>query len=124
AYFEPYRQWVNSDDKKKLDAGGEQIDGKWLTSSEVDALNAKHSTFDKPWELSDEVHVIRTNLSYRETKQVFLLVSAYRTFFLKKFGEEWQLKIDPATKLEVVVTAKQEQFTQQIIAHGFNPGQR
>ena len=119
-WFEPYRKWVTEQDKTKLDAGCENIDGKWLKPEQVADLDKKHSTFDSPWVFSDDIHEIKTNISYREAIQVYNHVHAYTQFFLRKFGDEWELKSNDQ-KLPIIVTAKQDDFKNEIKKRGLNP---
>jgi hypothetical protein len=112
-YFEPYARWVLPGDAKKLEAGGELVDGEWLEKDAVAALDKKHSATSDPWVLSDEVHELRTTVPYRKARALLLRVGAYRRFFLSRVKGEWDLRA-PAGKLPVIVTETQAQLRAQM----------
>jgi hypothetical protein len=113
AWFEPYRQWVSRDDARKLEAGGEKIDGKWLDAASVAALDRKHAAWDDPWVDTDGVHEVRTTLPLRSARRLLSYIGAYRAFFLAEFSGAWDLK-PPAGKLPVIVTETQQALKEQM----------
>jgi hypothetical protein len=123
-YFEPYRKWYRKVDHDKLAAGGEQIDGKWLDKKAIDKLDQQHATWNDPWKLSDEIHEIQTNAPYRKAKQLMIHVSSFRSFFLKKFSTDWDLRAPTSGKLEVICTVTQKEFEARIKADGYEKGER
>jgi hypothetical protein len=116
-WFEPYRKWFNGADAKKLEAGGERIDGKWLSANEVAKLDEQHSKWSDPWVISDEVHEIKTTMHYRIAQQLLVHVGAYREMFIRYVSDGWELR-KPEGKLPIVVTETQDDFKAQMIENG------
>lgn len=116
-YFEPYVRWVKPADKKKLDAGGEEVEGKWLEKGAVEALDRRHASWSDPWVLADDVHEVKTALPLRTAKRLLAHIGAYRRFFLRELAGSWDLKA-PAGKLPVIVTGTQKDLKEQTAAFG------
>jgi hypothetical protein len=120
AWFEPYGKWVKASEAGKLEAGGEQVDGKWLERDEVLALDREHASWKSPWVLADEVHEVRTTLPLRSARQLLFQVGAYREQLLRQVRDGWDLR-PPRGKLPVIVTATQEELRAQMELHGGAP---
>lgn len=116
-YFEPYRRWFNPVEGKRLQDGGDLLDGKWLEAKEVAKLDEQHSKWSDPWVISDEVHEVRTTMPLRQANQILLHVGAYRDFFLKYVSDGWDLR-KPDAKLPIVVTKTHQDYVDQMKAGG------
>lgn len=123
AHFAPYLQWVDADDARRLEAGGELIDGNWLDREAVADQNLLHSTWDNPWILSDEAHELRTNLTVRNARRLLSQAGAFRRYFLRTFSRQWRLK-QPLTKLPIILTKTREDYLAQLEAEGKRRGIR
>jgi len=102
-WSEPGFRFVHTSDAKKLKKGHAWLDGKWLKASEIKALDEQHSSWDSPWVLADEVHELRTTLPYCTARRILAHVTAFRCYFLARFGGDWDLR-PPKGKLPVIVT--------------------
>ena len=108
-WFPPYCLWVRKEDKARLEAGGEFLDGKWLDATEVATLDARHKTSEGGWVLEDEVHVVKTAEPLRSARQVLCHAGAFRRFFLAYFAGYWDLR-PPKGKLPILFTGTQEEM--------------
>jgi hypothetical protein len=111
--FEPYYKLVSQTENKLLKSGGERLGGKDLSPTRVRTLNTQHANWSNPWVISDEVHEVRTTLPLRKARRILAYVSAYRRYFLQRFGDVWDLKA-PTGKLPVIVTATQAELKEQM----------
>ncbi len=112
-WFAPYCVWVRKEDKARLDAGGEFVDGKWLDAAEVAALDARHKTSKGEWVLEDEVHVVRTSEPLRAARQVLCHAGAFRRFLLAFFAGSFDLR-PPRGKLPILFSGTQEEMQAQL----------
>lgn len=112
-WFAPYGVFVRKEDKERLDAGGEYVDGKWLDATEMSALDAKHRTAKGEWVLEDDVHVVRTAEPLRSARRVLYQAGAFRRFFLAHFACWWDLR-PPQGKLPIVFTGTQEEIRKKV----------
>ena len=112
-YFAPYYAWVSRAEAAVLNAGGERHEGKLLDAAAVATLDAQHASFANPWVLSDEVHEVRTSVGLRDAKRILAYVSAYRSYFLQRFGQAWDFQA-PKGKLPVIVTRTQAELEEQM----------
>jgi hypothetical protein len=117
-WFSPYCLWVRKEDKERLEAGGEFVDGKWLDANEVAALHQKQITAKGEWVLEDEVHVVRTAEPLRSARRVLCQAGAFRRFFLSHFACWWDLR-PPKGKLPILFTGTQEEIRKKVAA--FDP---
>lgn len=108
-WFAPYYAWVSPEEAAVLEAGGERHEGRLLDKAAVEALNRQHATFASPWILSDGVHELRTNVSLREAKRILALTTAFRSYFLGRFGDVWEFEV-PSGALPLIVTRTQAEF--------------
>lgn len=113
-YFAPYYAWVSRSEAALLAAGGERHEGQLLDAAAVAALDRQHATWETPWVLSDEVHEVRTTVGLRDAKRILAYVSAYRRYFLGRFGDLWDLQA-PKGKLPVIVTRTQADLEAQML---------
>lgn len=113
AWFEPYLKWVPREEARRLEAGGERLDGKWLDAAAVEALNRRHAAWDDPWVVADEVHELHTTLPLRSARRLLAYVAAFRAFFLREFAGAWDLR-PPSGKLPVIVTESQQAQREQM----------
>jgi hypothetical protein len=115
-WFPPYCVWVRKEDKARLDAGGEFVDGKWLDAAAVEALSASHKASKGEWVFDDGIHVVETAEPLRSARRVLWQASAFRRFFLSYFACLWDLR-PPKGKLPILFTGTQDEMKKKMRKH-------
>ncbi|MGQ0612558.1 MAG: hypothetical protein ACT4PV_02245 [Planctomycetaceae bacterium] len=116
-WYAPYGLVVREQDRLRLDAGREFLDGRWRTRDEVERLDALHDAFAHPWILERDGTVVETTMPLRTARQVLFHAVSFRRHLIAQFAGEWDLRA-PEGRLPILVARTQEEFQELATLHG------
>jgi len=108
-WFAAYGLVVREEDRERLEAGEEFVDGRWLAREEVARQNERHAAWTDPWVLVCDGYEVRTTMPLRTARQVAWHAAAFRRHLLAQIAGEWDLRA-PAGRLPIYVAGTQRDF--------------